>query len=132
MVLLENQEKSTKTLIKKYFITVYWWRIFINNVWWKQLWKLKKNYVSIFGVSNHQQKYRWKFCQCFSEKIQHDNSFKHNLCKYISFFLSIFNKKNSPPSLFQTSTNLSHHNLPVQHLLQGLSFPPMVRCLVKL
>jgi hypothetical protein len=50
----------------------------------------------------------------------------------ISFFLSIFNKKNSPPSLFQTSTNLSHHNLPVQHLLQGLSFPPMVRCLVKL
>jgi hypothetical protein len=51
MVLLENQEKSTKTLIKKYFITVYWWRIFINNVWWKQLWKLKKNYVSIFGVS---------------------------------------------------------------------------------
>jgi hypothetical protein len=53
----------------------------------------------------------------------------------ISFFLSIFNKKKFSTislSLFQTSTNLSHHNLPVQHLLQGLSFPPMVRCLVKL
>jgi hypothetical protein len=131
MVLLENQEKSTKTLIKKYFITVYWWRIFINNVWWKQLWKLKKNYVSIFGVSPTNKNIDESFVTVFQRKFNMTTLLNTTLAN-ISFFLSIFNKKNSPPSLFQTSTNLSHHNLPVQHLLQGLSFPPMVRCLVKL
>jgi len=86
--------ETTSKIKNKNYVSIFDMSNHQQKYWWSFV-----SVVSIFGVSNHQQKYWWSFVSVFKRKLNPTTLLNTPLAN-ISLFLWIFSKKNSPPYPF--------------------------------